>query len=115
MPEIDDEHWGHSLVSNPDPNILYVAVKNVNTMMDSHDAMHWHAAAMALADLQVGMFCFQETNMEWTLHHKHTISQVLCKSTWGPCRLEASSSAEVSQSNFQPGGTAIGTLGKWTR
>jgi hypothetical protein len=40
MPEIDDEHWGHSQVSNPDPNILHVTVKNVNTMTDVYDATH---------------------------------------------------------------------------
>ena len=115
VPEIDDKHWGHSLESNPDKHVLCIVTKNVNTMTDSYDATHWHAAATALTELQAGMFCFQETNTEWTLHWKNKISQVFQKSQWGHCRFEASSSAEVSQSNYQPGGTAIGTLGKWTR
>ena len=105
-------HYGEPLNYEQDPQWLRVVIKNVDMMTDRGDCLEWWVAADALTDLDGGILCFQETNLEWMAEWKHAVTQVL-RSSAKHVQFEASSSSEVSISNFQLGGVAIGSLGQW--
>jgi len=65
-----NEHWGDTMTQPKPSNIFRILSKNVNTMTNSIDYVHWKAAAHALEHSSADAAFLQETNLAWDKVHR---------------------------------------------
>jgi hypothetical protein len=73
----------------------------------------WERGIQRIADWQVSMFGCTETNLEWNISNRsqvHKIGKKYCKQI----TTSTSSSDDTNLTDYQPGGTLTGVVGKWT-
>jgi len=108
-----NHHWGDQMQSPKPFNTFRVLSRNVNTMSTKTDYLSWKAAAHAIDQSEADTIAFQETNIAWNKIHQRKIQQILQTPT-GNATISTSSSAEISTSPHQRGGTLQAILGDWT-
>jgi len=82
-------------------------------MSNKTDYISWKAAAQAIISSEADAVAFQETNLAWTKTHRRRVQQILQQPT-GNAAIATSSSADISTSPHQRGGTLQAIIGDWT-
>jgi len=82
-------------------------------MSTANDYLSWKAAAHAIETSEADAFAFQETNLAWNKIHRKRIHRIFQSPHHNPV-VSTSSSAEISMSSHQRGGTLQAIIGDWS-
>jgi hypothetical protein len=105
-------YWGDQRPETKNDSNFRAYFQNVNTL-----PLHQDEAApiyQFLADQGVDLFAFAETNTEWL--NKATLGkfQQSVRKQWTHHQTSTSTSSTAFEGTRKPGGTAMGTVGKWS-
>jgi len=109
----DNQQWGDPMICPKPFNTFRVLSRNVNTMSNKTDYLSWKAAAHAVTISEADAVALQETNLAWNKLHRRRIHQIF-QQTSGTAVIATSSSADISISPHQQGGTLQAIIGDWT-
>jgi len=97
-----NKHWGDQMLQPKPSNFFHVLSKNVNSMMNSTNYVHWKAAAQAIKNSEADAIFFQETNIVWDKIHQKRVQTILSKTT-GHAIISTASSTEISTKTITNG------------
>ncbi len=107
-----NEPTGDTLPPTKDNNTIRIYFQNINGA-NSNQWSDWESANQYLAMNHFDIAGYAETNIPWTQQQRNT-ANAIARRHHQQVAMHTCTSNDHSTSNYQPGGVACITLGKWT-